>query len=183
MTLNTLFGTNVTGPQKIQLKQIKAIYEICYVSEEVTNYLKTGTRYTAPSQVYETFSFLMQETKEMFITLHLDGKNRIIAMDLVSIGTLNQSLVHPRSIYQTALLSNAAAIILIHQHPTGDPSPSSEDIAITHRLKECGDLMGIKILDHIIIGSGEYLSFVERCDFSRAFRHLFFTTIPPGPAL
>jgi len=162
MTLNTLFGTKVKGPQKIQFKQIKAIYENLYVNEEVTNYLKTGTRFTAPSQVYETFSFLMKETKEMFITLHLDGKNRIIVMDLVSIGTLNQSLVHPRSIFQTACLSNAAALICIHQHPTGDPTPSSEDISITRRLKEAGELMGIKVLDHIIIGDNEYLTFVER---------------------
>lgn len=162
MTLHTLFGNNVTVPQKIQLKQIKAIYETLYVSEEVTNYLKTGTRFTAPRQVYETFSFLMQETKEMFITLHLDGKNRIICMDLVSIGSLNQSIVHPREVFKTAFLSNAAALILIHQHPTGDPSPSSEDISITRRLKEAGDICGVKILDHIIIGDGEYLSFVER---------------------
>lgn len=162
MTLHTLFGNNVTVPQKIQLKQIKAIYETLYVSEEVTNYLKTGTRFTAPRQVYETFSFLMQETKEMFITLHLDGKNRIICMDLVSIGSLNQSIVHPREVFKTAFLSNAAALILIHQHPTGDPTPSSEDIAITCRLKEAGEICGLKVLDHIIIGDGEYLSFVER---------------------
>jgi len=162
MTLHTLFGTDVTAPQKIQLRQIKAIYETLTVREEVTNYLKTGTRFTTPSQIFETFSFLMEETKEMFITLHLDGKNRVICMDLVSIGTLNQSLVHPRSVFQTALLSNAAVIVLVHQHPTGDPSPSSEDIAITRRLKEAGDIMGIKVLDHIIVGDGQYLSFVER---------------------
>ena len=98
----------------------------------------------------------------MFITLHLDGKNRIICMDLVSIGSLNQSIVHPREVFKTALLSNAAAIILVHQHPTGDPGPSSEDLAITRRLKEAGEIMGIKVLDHIIVGDGEYLSFVER---------------------
>lgn len=83
-------------------------------------------------------------------------------MDLVSIGSLNQSIVHPRSVFQTACLSNAAALILIHQHPSGDPSPSSEDISITRRLKEAGEIMGIKVLDHIIIGDGEYVSFVER---------------------
>jgi proteasome lid subunit RPN8/RPN11 len=82
------------------------------------------------------FSFLMQETKEVFICLHLDGKNRIICMDLVSIGTLNQSLVHTREFFKTACLSNAAAIICVHQHPSGDPGPSSEDISITRRLKE-----------------------------------------------
>jgi DNA repair protein RadC len=83
-------------------------------------------------------------------------------MDLVSIGPLNQSIVHPREVFKTACLSNAAAIILIHQHPTGDPSPSQEDLSITRRLKEAGEIMGIKVLDHIIIGDGQYLSFVER---------------------
>jgi DNA repair protein RadC len=104
----------------------------------------------------------MKETKEMFITLHLDGKNRIMAMDVVSIGSLNQSIVHPREVFKTALLSNAAALILIHQHPSGDPSASSEDLSITRRLKKAGEIMGIKVLDHIIVGKGEYLSFVER---------------------
>lgn len=162
MTLHTLFGTNVTKPQKVQFKQIKAVYETLHVSEEVSNYFTSGTRYTAPSQVYEMFRFLMLEVKEVFICLHLDGKNRIKCVDLVSVGSLNQSIVHPRSVFQTALISNAAAIILVHQHPTGDPSPSSEDIAITRRLREAGEIMGIKILDHIIIGEGQYLSFVER---------------------
>ncbi len=164
MTIETLFGTEEipSKPRTIKFKQIKAVYETLIVKEDIANYLKTGTRFTAPQQVYETFRFLMKETKEMFITLHLDGKNRIICMDLVSIGSLNQSIVHPREVFKTACLSNAAALILIHQHPTGDPSPSSEDIAITRRLKEAGEIMGIKILDHIIIGQDEYLSFVER---------------------
>ena len=76
--------------------------------------------------------------------------------------SVNQSIVHPREVFKTSLLSNAAALILIHQHPTGDPTPSSEDISITRRLKEAGEIMGIKVLDHIIVGDGEYLSFVER---------------------
>jgi len=164
MTIETLFGTEevTSKPRTVKFKMIKAVYETLTVNEEITNYLKTGTRFTAPRQVFDTFNFLMKETKEMFITLHLDGKNRIIVMDLVSIGSLNQSIVHPREVFKTACLSNAAALILIHQHPTGDPSPSSEDIAITRRLKEAGEIMGIKILDHIIIGQDEYLSFVER---------------------
>lgn len=163
MTIDTLFGTEeITGkPRTIRFKQIKAVYETLIIKEDIATYLKTGTRFTAPQQVADTFQFLMKETKEMFLTLHLDGKNRIICIDLVSIGSLNQSIVHPREVFKTALLSNAAAVLLIHQHPTGDPSPSSEDIAITRRLKEAGDLLGIKVLDHIIIGDG-YLSFVER---------------------
>ena len=166
MTIDTLFGPEeVIIPAKtrsIRFKTIKAVYETLVVKEDITNYLKPGTRYTAPQQVYDTFSFLMKETKEQFITLHLNGKNSIICMDIVSIGSLNQSIVHPREVFKTALLSNAAAIICVHQHPSGSPDPSSEDISITRRLKEAGEIMGIRILDHIIIGDGQYMSFVER---------------------
>ena len=149
-------------PRTVKFRQIKAVYETMTVKEDITNYLRPGTRFTAPQQVYETFSFLMKETKEHFITLHLDGKNRIICMDLVSLGSINQSIFHPREVFKTACLSNAAALILVHQHPTGDPSPSSEEIAITRRLKEAGEIMGINVFDHIIVGEGEYPSFVER---------------------
>lgn len=164
MTIETLFGIEevASKPRTIKFKQIKAVYETLVVREDIANYLKTGQRYTSPRQVYDTFSFLIKEIKEMFLTLHLDGKNRIVAMDVVSIGSLNQSIVCPRSVFQTALLSNAAALILIHQHPSGDPTPSSEDIAITRRLKEAGEIINCRVLDHIIIGNGDYLSFVER---------------------
>jgi len=164
MTIDTLFGKEeaTRKPRSIKFKQIKAVYETFTVSEAITDYLKTGTRYTSPTQVFETFQFLMNETKEMFITLHLDGKNRIMAMDLVSIGSLNQSIVHPREVFKTACLSNAAALILVHQHPSGDTTPSSEDITITRRIREAGEIMGIRVMDHIIVGDGEYLSFVER---------------------
>ncbi len=146
----------------IKFRQIKAVYENLTVKEDITNYLKTGQRYSSPAQVSDSFQFLMKETKEMFLTLHLDGKNRIICLDVVSIGSLNQSIVEPRSVFQTACLSNAAALILVHQHPTGDPFPSSEDISITRRLKEAGEIMGIRVLDHIVVGDGEYFSFTER---------------------
>lgn len=146
----------------VAFRKIKAVYENVSVREDITRYLSPDTRYTAPSQIFHAFQFLMQETKEHFITLHLDGKNRVICMDVVSIGSLNQSIVHPREVFKTALLSNAAAVLLVHQHPTGDPAPSSEDISITRRLKEAGDLMGIKVLDHLIIGDNDYCSFVEK---------------------
>lgn len=164
MTVDALFetGGGATKPRTIRFRQIKAVYETMTVNDSAASYLKTGTRYTAPQEVYETFRFLMNETKEVFLTLHLDGKNRIIAVDMVSIGSLNQSIVHPREVFKSACLSNAAAVILIHQHPTGDPTPSREDIAITNRLKEAGELMGIKVLDHIIVGEGSYHSFVEQ---------------------
>ncbi|HVO67600.1 MAG TPA: JAB domain-containing protein [Syntrophales bacterium] len=119
------------------------------------------TRYTSPEQIFQTFNFLKHETKEYFISLHLDGKNKILAVDICSIGSLSQAIVHPREVYKTALLSSAAAIILIHNHPSGDPEVSREDIEITRRLKEVSEIIGIRILDHIIIGD-KYVSFVER---------------------
>jgi len=94
--------------------------------------------------------------------LLLDGKNRIIRRVQISEGSLNQSIVHPREVFAPAVKESAAAIILVHNHPTGDPAPSAEDIAITRRLKESGEIMGIKVLDHIIVGDGDYVSFVER---------------------
>jgi DNA repair protein RadC len=163
MTIDTLFGeeTITVKPKMIRFKQIKAVFETLTVQEQTSNYLKPNHRYTSASQVHETFSFLRQETKEYFMAIHLDGKNKIVAVDMVSQGSLNQSIVHPREIYKTALLSSAAALILIHNHPTGDPTPSTDDMTITRRLVEAGELLSIKILDHIIIGD-TYYSFAER---------------------
>jgi len=164
MTVQTLFGPEeVTSrkPRNIRFKQIKAVYETLTIKEEIASYLSPLTRYTSAEEVFNTFSFLRNESKEYFLALHLDGKNRIVCIDQVSVGSLNQSLVHPREVFKTALLSSAAAIILIHNHPTGDPTPSREDIEITRRLKEAGELMGIRILDHIIIGE-TYHSFTNQ---------------------
>ncbi len=105
--------------------------------------------------------YLDNTDREEFIVLALDTKNQPIAIHTVSIGTLNSSLVHPREVYKMAILSNAASIILSHNHPSGDTKPSQEDISITKRLSECGDIIGIKVLDHVIIGDNKYLSFKD----------------------
>ena len=151
-----------TEPFKtIRLRTIKPVFTTKVICERAPAYLEYK-RFISPQQVYEMFTDLVSETKEHFLCLHLDGKNRIVCLDIVSIGSLNQSIVHPREVFKTALLSSAAAIILVHNHPTGDPTPSTEDITITRRLKEAGDLLGIKVLDHVIIGEGAYISFVEK---------------------
>ena len=150
-----------SGKRTIRIRQIKAVYEPLVIKEEPGQYLPPFAKFTSPEQVADTFSFLKQETKEYFFSIHLDGKNRINCVDEVSVGSLNQSVVHPRELFKTALLSSAAAIILVHNHPSGDPTPSREDIEITKRLKEAGEILGVKLLDHIIIGSS-YLSFTER---------------------
>lgn len=163
MTIDTLFGpeTITQKPKCIKFKVIKAVYETMTIKESISNYISPGTRYTSPEQIFQTFNFLKNETKEYFLALHLDGKNRIVCIDQVSVGSLNQSIVHPREVFKTSLLSSAAAIILVHNHPSGDPTPSREDLEITRRLKEVGNLLGIRVLDHIVIGD-TYASFVER---------------------
>lgn len=125
--------------------------------------LERFDRFTSPQQVFDYFHHEFRDSrKEYFLILLLDGKNRIIRRVQVSEGSLNQSIVHPREVFNPAVKESAAAVILVHNHPTGDPAPSGEDIAITRRLREAGEIMGIKVLDHIIVGDGEYLSFVER---------------------
>ena len=131
------------------------------IRENMPAYITTD-RFNSPQQVFEMFKDLVIETKEHFLCLHLDGKNRIICLDRVSVGSLNQSVVHVREVLKSALLSSAAGTLLIHNHPTGDPSPSPDDIIITNRLKEAGLLIGIPVIDHIIIGDGQYVSFAER---------------------
>ncbi len=145
----------------IRFKQIKAVYEKFTITEKEHQYLKPFKRFNSPEQVFNTFNFLQSETKEYFLALHLDVKNRICCVDQIAIGSLSQAVVHPREVFKTALLSAAASIILLHNHPSGDPTPSREDIAITDRLIETGELIGVKVLDHIIIGD-TYVSFAEQ---------------------
>jgi DNA repair protein RadC len=143
----------------ISFKVIRAVFEELTIQDEMTEY---ATRAISDAQtVYALFSFLKQETKEHFIALHLDAKNKILCIDRVSAGTLTGSFIHPREVLKTALLSSAASLLLIHNHPSGDPTPSREDIAVTEKLKGAGDIMGIPILDHIIIGDG-YVSLKEK---------------------
>ena len=104
----------------------------------------------------ETLRF---ERKEHFQTMLLDTKGRVIHLEEVSVGDLNTAPVHPREVFSSAVKRSAASIILIHNHPSGDPSPSSADMLLTERLVEVGKLLGIKVLDHVIIGDGEYYSF------------------------
>lgn len=123
-----------------------------------------GNRITQAEQASAAFCALIGDPdREYFVALLLDAKNRITGIHTVSQGSLNQSIVHPRETFKAAILANAAGMILAHNHPSGDLSPSSEDLAITRRLKEAGELLGIKILDHIIIDTEnqKFNSFVD----------------------
>lgn len=98
-------------------------------------------------------NYLETADREYFIMLALNNKNKVICINTVSIGSLNASIVHPREVFKAAILSNASAIIVAHNHPSGDISPSKEDILTTKNLVKAGKIMGIPVLDHIIIGS------------------------------
>lgn len=99
--------------------------------------------------------------QEHFVVLYLSTKNMVIHQETMFKGSLNTSIVHPREVYKEAVKRSAAAIICVHNHPSGDPSPSREDIEVTRRLHECGEMIGVDFLDHIIIGSGKYISLKE----------------------
>lgn len=105
---------------------------------------------------------LVSSDREKFICLHLNIKHMVTSYEVVSIGSLNSSVVHARETFKGAILANAAAIILVHQHPSGDPTPSADDIAVTKRLVEAGNIIGITVLDHLIFGHQKFFSLKEQ---------------------
>ena len=124
--------------------------------------LPRGTPLRTSAEVYRHCGErLASLRKEQFHVILLDGKNRPLKDVRVSEGTLTASLVHPREVFVPVIEESAAAIILVHNHPSGDPTPSAEDIAITERLRQVGDLMGVRVMDHVVIGHGRYVSFAD----------------------
>ncbi|MDR3589325.1 MAG: DNA repair protein RadC [Negativicutes bacterium] len=105
---------------------------------------------------------LRHENKEKFVVVLLSTKNHVLASPTVSVGSLNASVVHPRELFREAINYNAAAVVLVHNHPSGDPTPSQEDLALTAKMDEAGRLLDISVLDHVIIGDGKYVSLKEK---------------------
>ena len=105
--------------------------------------------------------WFLDNDREEFVIIMLDMKNKVIGINSVSTGSISSSIVHPREVFKPLILHNAASVILSHNHPSGDPTPSAEDKAITKRLREVGDIMGIPVRDHVIVGDGRYVSFVD----------------------
>ena len=102
------------------------------------------------------------ETKESFIAILLSTKNHVLKTPVISIGSLNASIVHPRELFREAINASAAAVILAHNHPSGDPAPSPEDVSLTRKLVDAGKLLDIPVLDHIVLGDGKYISLREK---------------------
>ncbi|AKB36778.1 DNA repair protein RadC [Methanosarcina siciliae C2J] len=149
--------TQVHGVGKAKAAQIAAVFELARRLEIFVEEPKR--KICSPKDVYSLmYPRMREQKKEKFITLYLDTKNQILKEEVVSIGSLNASIVHPREVFKSALLESSASVIMVHNHPSGDPSPSREDIMVTEKLVEGGKLLGIDILDHIIIGDGRYVS-------------------------
>jgi DNA repair protein RadC len=132
------------------LDELKTIYE-----PENRPKLSTG------ADVYEQMKDIKDASKEMFVAFYLDTKNKVLAREVISIGILNANLIHPRETFRGAILHNAHAIIVSHNHPSGDPTPSQADIDVTNMLKNAGELLGIEVLDHIIAGRNNFISLKE----------------------
>jgi DNA repair protein RadC len=133
--------------------------------------LREGTIPTAwdktvrdPGDVARLMAPLLEDLdRETFWVVMLDGKNRVIGVNLVSIGSLTAALVHPRELAKALIVSNSAAAIVVHQHPSGCAEPSAEDAALTRRLVEVGELIGVRLLDHVVLGdNGTYVSLADR---------------------
>lgn len=105
---------------------------------------------------------LTYEPRELFLAVMLNARHEVQSVETISIGSLNASIVHPREVFKPAVMCSAASIVVVHNHPSGDPEPSEEDLSITKRLVEVGDLLGIGVLDHVIIASRGTVSFRSR---------------------
>jgi len=127
-----------------------------------TRPLKRGDRINTARDVYHHFRQRIRcRRQEYFMVLLLDGRNRVISESQISQGTLTASLVHPREVFRPAVRSAAAAIVLVHNHPSGDAAPSAEDLSVTRRLVEAGDVVGIRIVDHVVVAERGFYSFQE----------------------
>jgi DNA repair protein RadC len=121
-----------------------------------------GKPYSSSEQIFRAFCKLNERDVEQFIVLHLDTKNAIRTLQVVSTGSISAATVHPREVFRVAILNGAARIICLHNHPSGDPEPSIEDVAMKERLKETGKIIGIALLDFLIVCQSRYVSFADR---------------------
>lgn len=159
LSLDEMLHTKGIGPAKAI--QLKAGIELGRRLAKTR--LPEAETIRSPQNVAE---LLMEQLRylqqEHFVCLFLNTKNHIIAQETLSIGSLNASIVHPREVFRAAIKCSSASIVCAHNHPSGDPTPSPEDIQLTRRLCEAGEIVGIDVLDHIVIGDGKFVSLKEQ---------------------
>jgi DNA repair protein RadC len=134
-----------------------------------SSHLPEGAALRSPHDVFRHFGARLRRlSQERFVVVLLDGRHRVIGEEMVSQGTLTASLVHPREVFRPALRASAAAVILVHNHPSGDPAPSAEDRVVTERLARAGEILGIRVLDHVVIAERGFVSLREEGAFAGA---------------
>ncbi len=167
--LKVVSGNDLSKIKIEELRKIKGVGEA--KACEIIAVLELGSRLLkgkqsvlllSPRDVWNELKDIRGHKKEHFIVFFLDSRNQEIKREIISIGTLNSNLVHPREVFEPAIKNNTAQIIVAHNHPSNDPEPSPEDVALTERLAEAGRLLGIELLDHIVISKTGYVSLRER---------------------
>lgn len=157
LSMGELQENDGIGPAKAM--QIKAVFEL---QKRLTFKRNTNKKVRSARDVFEYMNGRVpDESKEHLFLLHLNTKNQIMRHDLISVGTLNASLIHPREIYKSAIRESAHAVILVHNHPSGDVEPSNADKQVTSILKQAGSIIQIDLLDHVITGRDTWFSFRE----------------------
>lgn len=139
-------------------------YTVKLIRENTGLYELDNAFITSPGKAHSVIDIVLglnDEAVEKFGMIALDTKNKIAGIHILSIGSLNASIVHPREVFKNAILNNASGIILFHNHPSGDPTPSKEDIETTKRISSAGNIMGINVIDHVIVGDKQYYSLKE----------------------
>lgn len=165
--LSGLFDLSLSQLQEVKdigFTKAITVKALCELAIRMTSYPSSKpAAITSPKQVYNLVrSDIFSQKKEYLYVLSLDTRKRLISKDLVSVGTLNESLIHPREIYKLALLNSAASIILVHNHPSNAPEPSEEDVIITNRIFDAGVCLGVALIDHVIVTDTSYCSLKEQ---------------------
>ena len=142
----------MSAPAVMRLRRVRLV-EVVREGED------DGAPVAGPGDAGALLRAVLPTDREGFAVVHLNGRHRVIGCELVSVGSLNASIVHPREVFKGALLANASSIILGHNHPSGDPDPSEEDLGITLRLEQAGEVLGLSVLDHVIIAGERSMSF------------------------
>lgn len=150
----------IPGVGKVKAIQLKCIAELAKRMSRLS-LQKTVTMKDAGSVADYYMEQMRHETKEILLISLFTNKGRLITEEVISVGTLNSSVVSPREVFYAAIIHNAAYLIMLHNHPSGDPSPSANDRRVTERMARCGEYMNIRLADHIIIGDNSYYSFRE----------------------
>ena len=148
---------------KLSGRQAESLYYALQLGRQACSIpLRPGERFSNSKELYHRYrARFFSASKEHFFSLHLNSKNQLIREVLVSIGSLSTSVVHPREVFAPAVRDSTAALIFIHNHPSGDPAPSREDRECTQRLLHAGQILGIRVLDHIVLGHDDYYSFAD----------------------